>query len=136
MRSFKQLCSMLFLCLTLVSCTDEDPLVDQETDPRDKFIGAWNVREETAGQVTGNHSSVVTNDPSNTSQIVINNIYNLGASEKITALVAGNSLQITQVVITGIDISGSGTFGDSGFIINLTVNEGDGPKQVKTTYSK
>lgn len=136
MQSFKQLCSMLFFCLTLVSCTDEDPLVDQDTDPRDKFIGAWNVREETAGQVTGNYSSAVTNNPNNTSQIIINNIYGLGDSKKIAALVAGNTLQISQANITGISISGSGTFSDGGFIINLTIDEGDGPKQVKTTYSK
>jgi hypothetical protein len=94
------------------------------------------VREETAGQVTSNHESVITNDPNNTAQIIINNIYGLGNSEKIAALVAGNTLQISQANITGISISGSGTYSGSGFIINLTVDEGDGPKQVKTTYSK
>jgi len=137
MHSFKQLCSGLFLCFVLVSCTDEEPILIQDTeDPRDKFIGSWNVLEETAGQVTRNHGSVITNDPNNTAQIIINNIYGLGNYEKIAALVAGNTLQISQASITGISISGSGTYSGSGFIINLTVDEGDGPKQVKTTYSK
>jgi hypothetical protein len=137
MHSFKQLCSGLFLCFVLVSCTDEEPILIQDTeDPRDKFIGSWYVREETGNQVTGNYISVVTSNPNNTSQIIINNIYGLLETANISALVAGNTLQISQANITGISISGSGTYSGSGFIINLTVDEGDGPKQVKTTYSK
>jgi hypothetical protein len=136
MHSFKQICSGLFLCFVLVSCTDEEPLLIQDTDPRDKFIGTWNVREEIGNQVTGNYSSVVTNNPNNTSQIIINNIYNLGSAASISALVANNSLSISQANITGVSISGSGTYSGSGFIITLTVDEGSGPIQVKTTYSK
>jgi hypothetical protein len=136
MHSFKQLCSGLFLCLVLVSCTDEEPVLVPDVDPKDKFIGTWNVREEIGNQVTGNYLSVVTSNPSNTSQIIINNIYNLGSTASISALVANNSLSISQASITGINISGSGTYSGSGFIVNLTVDEGSGPIQVKTTYSK
>ena len=137
MHSFKQLCSGLFLCLVLVSCTDEEPLLVQDTeDPRDKFIGTWSVREEIGNQVTGNYTSVITSNPNNTSQLTINNIYNLGATANISALVANNSLSISQASITGISIFGSGTYGGSGFIIYLTVDEGSGTSQVKTTYSK
>jgi len=136
MYSFKLLCSGLFLCLVLVSCTDEEPLLIQDTDPKEKFIGTWNVREEIGNQVTGNYTSVVTSNPNNTSQIIINNIYNLGANANIPALVANNSLSISQSTITGISISGSGTYSDTGFIIYLTVDEGNGTSQVKTTYSK
>ena len=136
MHSFKQLCSGLFMCLVLISCTEEDPILVPDVDPKDKFIGTWNVREEIGNQVTGNYTSLVTNNPNNTSQIIINNIYNLGATANISALVANNSLSISQANITGISIFGSGTYGGSGFIINLTVDEGSGTSQVKTTYSK
>ena len=136
MYSFKLLCSGLFLCLVLVSCTDEEPLLIQDTDPKEKFIGTWNVREEIGNQVTGNYTSLVTSNPNNTSQIIINNIYNLGTTANISALVANNSLSISQSSITGISISGSGTYSDTGFIIYLTVDEGSGTSQVKTTYSK
>ena len=136
MHSFKHLCSGLFLCLVLVSCTDEEPLLTQDTNPKDKFIGTWNVREEIGNQVTGNYTSVVTSNSNNTSQVIINNIYNLGSTANISALVANNSLSISEADITGVSISGSGTYSGSGFIITLTVDEGDGPKQVKTTYSK
>ncbi len=136
MHSFKQLCSGLFLSFILVSCTDEEPLLIQDTDPKEKFIGTWNVREEIGNQVTGNYTSVVTSNLNNTSQIIINNIYNLGETANISALVANNSLSISQASITGISIFGSGTYGGSGFIIYLTVDEGSGTSQVKTTYSK
>ena len=136
MHSFKQLCSGLFMCLVLISCTEEDPILVPDVDPKDKFIGTWNVREEIGNQVTGNYTSLVTNNPNNTSQIIINNIYNLGATANISALVANNSLSISQANITGISIFGNGTYSGSGFIINLTVDEGSGISQVKTTYSK
>ena len=136
MHSFKLLCSGLFMCLVLISCTEEDPILVPDVDPKDKFIGTWNVREEIGNQVTGNYTSLVTNNPNNTSQIIINNIYNLGATANISALVANNSLSISQANITGISIFGSGTYSGSGFIINLTVDEGSGTSQVKTTYSK
>jgi hypothetical protein len=124
------------MCLVLISCTEEDPILVPDVDPKDKFIGTWNVREEIGNQVTGNYTSLVTNNPNNTSQIIINNIYNLGATANISALVANNSLSISQASITGISISGSGSYSGSGFIINLTIDEGSGPIQVKTTYSK
>jgi hypothetical protein len=124
------------MCLVLISCTEEDPILVPDVDPKDKFIGTWNVREEIGNQVTGNYTSLVTNNPNNTSQIIINNIYNLGATANISALVANNSLSISQANITGISIFGSGTYSGSGFIINLTVDEGSGTSQVKTTYSK
>jgi hypothetical protein len=124
------------MCVVLISCTEEDPILVPDVDPKDKFIGTWNVREEIGNQVTGNYTSLVTNNPNNTSQIIINNIYNLGATANISALVANNSLSISQANITGISIFGSGTYSGSGFIINLTVDEGSGTSQVKTTYSK
>ncbi len=136
MHSFKKLCSGIFLCFVLASCADEETVLVPDVDPKDKFIGTWNVREETGNQVTGNYSSVVTSNPNNTSQIIINNIYNLGSTASISALVANNSLSISQANITEVSISGSGTYSGSGFIINLTVDEGSGPIQVKTTYSK
>ena len=136
MHSFKLLCSGLFMCLVLISCTEEDPILVPDTNPKDKFIGTWNVREEIGNQVTGNYTSVVTSNSNNTSQVIINNIYNLGSTANISALVANNSLSISQANITGISIFGSGTYSGSGFIINLTVDEGSGTSQVKTTYSK
>jgi hypothetical protein len=121
--------------MLLVSCAEEDP-IEPETDPKDKFIGTWNVKEEIAGQVTGNYPSVVTSDTSNTSKIVIGNIYNLGTAVKIKALVVNNSLDISLQTITGVNIVGTGTNSGSGYILNYTADDGSGAQTVKATYTK
>jgi len=59
---------LLFLSFLLVSCTDDNP-VEPDVDPKVKFIGSWNVKEEIGGQVTGNYPSTVTTDASNSSRI-------------------------------------------------------------------
>ena len=126
---------LLFLSFLLVSCTDDNP-VEPDVDPKVKFIGSWNVKEEIGGQVTGNYPSTVTTDASNSSRILIGNIYNLGSEQNIKALVVNNSLDISTQIITGITISGTGSFSGSGFILNYTANEGNGPQSVKATYTK
>ncbi|MCB0820193.1 MAG: hypothetical protein KDC13_06190, partial [Bacteroidetes bacterium] len=63
--------------LSLNACTEEDP-IEPNVDPREKFIGTWNVQEKIGGQVTGAYQSTITNDAGNTARISIGNIYNLG----------------------------------------------------------
>ena len=126
---------LLFLSFLLVSCTDDNP-VEPDVDPKVKFIGSWNVKEEIGGQVTGNYPSTVTTDASNSSRIQIGNIYNLGSAQSIKALVINNSLDISQQTITGVIISGSGIYSGNGFILNYTANDGSGPQSVKATYTK
>ncbi len=126
---------VVFLTMLLVSCADENP-VTPEVDAKVKFIGTWNVKEEIGGQVTGNYPSVVTTDSSNTSRIVIKNIFNLGAAENVKALVLNNTLDISQQTVTGVSITGSGTYSGAGFILNYTANDGTGAQTVKATYTK
>ena len=126
---------LLFLSFLLVSCTDDNP-VAPDVDPKVKFIGSWNVKEEIGGQVTGNYPSTVTTDASNSSRIQIGNIYNLGSAQSIKALVINNSLDISQQTITGVIISGTGIYSGNGFILNYTANDGTGPQSVKATYTK
>jgi hypothetical protein len=135
MNLLRHIFPVLCASMLLVSCAEEDP-IEPETDPKDKFIGTWNVKEEIAGQVTGNYPSVVTSDTSNTSKIVIGNIYNLGTAVKIKALVVNNSLDISLQTITGVSIVGTGTYSGSGYILNYTADDGSGAQTVKATYTK
>lgn len=127
---------ILALCMaTLNSCTEEDP-IEPEVDPREKFIGNWNVQEKINGQVTGAYASVVTNDASNTSRIKIGNIYNLGTSSSVSAVIAGNSMDISSQTITGITISGNGVFSNEGFVLNYTAVDGSSSQAVQATYTR
>jgi len=121
--------------MVLSACTDEEPL-DPDTNPRDKFEGSWTVSEETGGQPTGTYPASVTADSGNTSRIRINNIFNLGNSVSLTALVAGNSLDINSQTVSGVVISGNGSFTGSAFILNYTANSGGGPENIKATYTR
>jgi hypothetical protein len=54
----------------------------------------------------------------------------------LKALVAGNSLSIGLQDISGLPIEGSGTYSNNSFVLNYTVDEGDGPIQVNATYTR
>lgn len=119
----------------LVGCAEE-AVIEPDIDPKDKFIGTWAVKEEIIGQSTQNYSSIIVADSSNTSKIKIGNIYNLGAGAKLSALVAGNTIDISSQVITGISIAGAGSYAGTSFILNYTANEGSETINVKATYTK
>lgn len=125
----------IFTLFALVSCADEEP-IEPDTDPRDKFLGQWNVLEEEQGVGTLNYTASIVNDSGNTSRIQINNIYNLGLGVSVKALVAGNSLSINAQDADGITISGSGIFSTNSFILNYTADEGDQIHTIKATYTR
>ena len=122
------------LVLFFASCAEEEEILP-DADPRDKFVGTWTVAE-IMNQVNTQYTSVVTLDTSNTSRIIIGNPNNLGSALSLKALVAGNSLSIGLQDISGLPIEGSGTYSNNSFVLNYTVDEGDGPIQVNATYTR
>ncbi|MEZ5172662.1 MAG: hypothetical protein R2850_03945 [Bacteroidia bacterium] len=126
---------ILVALLSLNACTEEDP-IEPNVDPREKFIGTWNVQEKIGGQVTGAYQSTITNDAGNTARISIGNIYNLGAATSVKALIAGNSIDISAQVVTGITIEGTGLYAGDGFTLNFTANDGTGAENVEAIYTK
>jgi len=125
----------LLSSLILVGCAEE-AVIEPDIDPKLKFIGTWAVKEEITGQATQNYSSIIVADSSNTSKINIGNIYNLGAGAKLSALVAGNTLDISSQSISGISIAGTGSYAGTSFILNYTANDGSETINVKATYTK
>jgi hypothetical protein len=123
------------LVLFFASCAEEEEILP-DADPRDKFVGTWTV-SETINQVNvPGYTSVVILDTANTSRILISNPNNLGSSLSLKAIVAGNSLSIDLQNISGIPIQGSGTYSNNSFVLNYTIDEGDGTIPVKSTYTR
>lgn len=121
--------------LLFASCAEEEEILP-DADPRDKFVGTWTV-SETINQVNvPGYTSVVILDTTNTSRILISNPNNLGSSLSLKAIVAGNSLSIDLQNISGIPIQGSGTYSNNSFVLNYTIDEGDGQIPVKSTYTR
>lgn len=135
MKRFGSVLIMALLLVTFDSCTPEEP-IEPDVDPREKFLGNWNVQEKIGGQVTGAYLSVVSNDASNTSRIRIGNIYNLGTSSTVNALVAGNSIDISSQTVTGITILGTGLFSNDAFVLNYTATDGSSNSSVQATYTR
>lgn len=121
--------------LVMVSCAEEE-LPGVETDPRIKFTGNWSVSEETAGVSTGTYPSTIILDSTNTTRIVIGNIFNLGNTATVQASVSSSNLNITSQSVTGISIAGTGSFAGNSFVLNYTANDGSITESVKATYSK
>lgn len=120
--------------LALVSACADDDTLDPDVDPREKFLGNWTVREETPGNPPQTYSSTVSRTSGDKEGVTISNIYNLGPSTSITAIVSGNSISLNTSQITGVSISGGGTFSGNGFVLNYSASDGGSPVQVKATY--
>ncbi len=102
--------TLIFFTLVLASLLiipacipDDDPIDD---DPREKFLGVWTCTESTSVSYT----VTISKDPSNSTQILMNNFHHLGVDEDVFALVAGKSLQIIQQTVCqgSMQISGDG----------------------------
>jgi hypothetical protein len=131
-KTVKHISFLLGFLLMALSPSCTEGLGDPETDPKEKFIGTWTVREESPG-IIQNYTSNVSKDPANTSRVLIGNIFNLDAP--IPALVTGNSLTLVNSNISGFEIKGTGLYSGGSFVLNYTSNDGSGSRQVKATYS-
>ena len=134
-RTFRPLFLLMILSASLIACADEEPL-EPDTDPRDKFVGNWTVSEEVAGAASGTYPASVALDSTNSAQIRIFNIFNLGNTVSVSALVADNNLNISAQTVSGIAISGTGSFLANSFVLNYTANDGSMTESVKATYSR
>lgn len=106
-RSLKILFAFIMLS-SLSACTldeDNDPL---DGDTRDKFTGTWLFAESPASRNTS-YSVTISLDPSNSSQVLLKNIGNLGSSYSAYGIVTTSSITVpAQEIYSGITIEGTG----------------------------
>ena len=126
-RNSKLLLLFLFtILISFVSCTDED-LDDLFGDPVEKFLGTWRCEEE--GSISGggwNYQVVITRNPANSAEILIQNFNLQGNSERARALITANTMTIPRQLICDdtIEIQGSGTFSNGQINFNYSTNDG------------
>jgi len=92
--------------------------VDEDNDPDDpvaKFLGSWNVSESCR---RGSHTVEITQDPSNSAQVLLDNFGNPGSGyDPAVGLVVSNSIHVySQTIGEGWTISGKGTYQSDGTI--------------------
>jgi hypothetical protein len=126
----------LIVTLVLSSCTaEDDPL--NPTDDRDAFLGTWNVAESCVKEA---YTVTIIKDPSNSSQVIIENFWLIGFNEKPPyAIVAGTTITIPEQAIcynASNIVSGSGKLEKSKINWDYTVNDGADLWSCTATYEK
>jgi hypothetical protein len=105
--------SFFILVVLITGCmTDQNSNTDTG-DPRDKFLGDWKVTETCSRM---NYNVTISDDPQNSTQVLIENFGNPGAGySPAVALVTGSTIYISsQTIGEGWSVSGSGTINDVG----------------------
>lgn len=135
MKSVK-IIGFLILSVLMLSCTegtdDINPL-----DDRDAFLGTWNV-DETCNRIP--YQVTIVKDPTNSSQVMINNFWLIGSHEKAPyAIVAGSNIVIPEQNIYNDEntiVKGSGNMDKQTIIWEYTVNDGADLYTCTATYEK
>jgi hypothetical protein len=114
----------LFFTLNLLSCTvEDDPL--NPADDRDAFLGNWNVIETCNKD---GYTVNITIDPSNSSQVIIENFALIGYNEKPPyAIIAGSTITIPKQLVCddeSLEVAGSGKLDKETIKLDYTLSDG------------
>ncbi len=137
MKTYKiyQWLLILTLPFAIDSCTDENVL--NPGDPRDAFLGSWNVNETC---VKDSYSVTIEKDTTNSAQVIIKNFWLIGFDEKPPyAIIAGNTITIptqTMCYSGSNTVKGSGVMDKKTITWNYTVNDGADLYSCNATYEK
>lgn len=77
---------IIFLSLVLFSCDDDG--LDDFSDPREQFLGNWNVSEN---ELKDAYAVSIVKNPSNSTEVLINNFWNTNGNPP-AALVVGEKI--------------------------------------------
>jgi len=99
----------LFVC----ACQPEDAV--EPADARDKLIGTYNCEETEAGTLVTTFDIVIRKSTSttNTTEVLIDNFYNLNNQHTVSATIINNTIKIKQQNVNQFSLSGDGTFNGS-----------------------
>lgn len=107
MKNFSFIFITSILLTTLTSCTLEEDINPIDADIRDKFVGTWSLSESVVSRSIS-YDIEINYDQTNSAQVIIENMGNLGNSKIITGLATSSRILINYE-ITGITIEGTGT---------------------------
>lgn len=139
-NKLKRLIALGFLgiIIALTSCDGESSDDDDDmVDPRDKFVGSWNVEEKASNDPAAVHYTANVDYSQNSAYIKIHNIYFLSADEYVEALVTGDNLTISPQTVCDFEISGSGRYvsGDK-FTLDYQAEDNADIITINSTYTK
>lgn len=116
--------------LIITSCVPTD---DENVDLDD----TWGCTETSILFGNTSYEVNISTDASNSSIIYLENFYNLGFSNKATATVSGDNINISTQTIDGYQISGSGTVNSQNSLsFNYYSYDGSDRDTISATYTR
>lgn len=118
----------------IVSCQPDE---QEPTDDRDKFVDVWHVVEQSSQIGTTNYDVHINLSTTNTSQVLMENFYNVGFSFKAVANVSGSNLTLNSQTYNGAQLQGSGSMsGNNTINMNYTVDDGSAVDTCTATFTR
>lgn len=96
-----------FSVLAFVSCQPEEE--PTPADARDPFVASWTLNENSSQIGASTYTVHINKSTTNTSQVQIENFYNIGFNFKATADISGTSVTIPQQTYNSNQLHGSGS---------------------------
>lgn len=125
-KTFRYLLLLSAITSFLISCDPDGTNPPDDTDPRDKFVGSWSCSENSNQMGTSTFTVNISLNTGNSSQIHCANFYQLGTSQKVYAVVAGDNATIPSQSVSGVSVRGSGSIASNNTKINWNYYVDDG----------
>ncbi len=117
-----------------ISCEDK---TDQKIGV-DNITDTWQCKENSTSYGQSTYTVDITKSSADSTKILIDNFYQMGAGIKVTAKLSGFTLNIASQTVDGFTIAGSGTISSNYKTVNwtYTVNDGAEVDRVTAVYSR
>lgn len=129
MKSLLKLLPLVIITLYLTSCTLDEDMGPISGDDRDKYTGTWLFSESPAARSIS-YSVTISNDPSNSAQVLLKNFGNMGNSYSAYGIVTSSYINIpSQEMSDGLFIEGQGSLTSTNTMSWTYTIEGGGDSQ-------
>ncbi|HLN52465.1 MAG TPA: hypothetical protein VK212_02080 [Lentimicrobium sp.] len=137
MKSLLRIIPLLAMTLYIASCTLDEDLGPITGDDRDKFNGTWLFSESPAARSIS-YSVTISDDPSNSSQVLLKNFGNMGNSYSAYGIVTSNSIYVpSQEMSDGLFVEGEGSLTSADNMSwTYTIEGGGDSENYEATASK
>lgn len=134
-KSFrKYLLALSPVALFAVACVPDEA---GPTDDRDKFVDVWHCVEQSSQIGQTPYDIHINLSSTNTSQVLLENFYNVGFSFKAVATVSGSNLTLASQTYNGSQLQGSGSMnGNNSINMSYTVNDGSAIDTCTSTLTR
>jgi hypothetical protein len=137
MRNIRNFAAIALFSAAFISCQPEEE--PTPADARDPYVASWTVSETSSQIGTVNPYTVhINKSTTNTSQILIENFYNMGFPVKATANISGSAVTISPQTFNGTNqLHGSGNkTGPNTIVLTYFMNDGSTIDTCTATLSR